>query len=295
MRMQLRTFLYRYYYVLPCIPLLAFLVLFLIYPLVVSAALSFQGVEWGTFKVVWVWNFDNYYYIFSQWHIVQVYLITLLYAILATAILLAIAYPVAYTIGIVIKSDAVRFALITIVLFPLFLSDIVRVYAQLVFFYGDGLLNYILTSIGLITYPIDFLHTQGIVLFALVYHAWPFMIFPLELSIVSIDPLIFEAAQNLGARRWATFREMLLPLSAPGAAIGAILSFVLCLGAYEEPTFLAGKVVVFVSELIEHNFGWAMNWPLGSAMAMVFIAVMIVCVLVLLRATKLETTFLRRR
>jgi len=107
----------------------------------------------------------------------------------------------------------------------------------------------------------------------MIYIHLPFMLFPLLLGISLIPADRIEAARDLGANRWQTFREIELPLAAPGLMIGALLTFVLALGANAEAAILGGRAVTVITAAIEQRFNYAQDWPMGAALTVMVIAV----------------------
>ena len=110
-------------------------------------------------------------------------------------------------------------------------------------------------------------------LVGMVYIHLPFMLFPLLLGVSLIPADRIEAARDLGANRWQVFREIELPLAAPGILIGSLLTFVLCLGANAEAAILGGRAVTVITAAIEQRFNYAQDWPMGAALTIVVIAI----------------------
>ena len=102
-----------------------------------------------------------------------------------------------------------------------------------------------------------------------------------------------EAAKDLGANRWQVFREVELPLAAPGLTIGALLTFVLCIGANAEAAILGGRAVTVITTAIEQRFSFAQDWPMGAALTVLVIAITAAIVLPVL--AKLDLNRLTRR
>jgi spermidine/putrescine transport system permease protein len=117
------------------------------------------------------------------------------------------------------------------------------------------------------------LNTWEAALVGMVYIHLPFMLFPLILGISLIPKDRIEAARDLGANRWQVFREVELPLALPGLMIGALLTFVLALGANAEAAILGGRAVTVVTAAIEQRFNYAQDWPMGAALTVMVIAV----------------------
>jgi len=117
------------------------------------------------------------------------------------------------------------------------------------------------------------LYNVPVIIFGLVYVYLPFMLFPLVQGIAMVPEDARHAAADLGATRWQVFREVDLPLSAPGIVIGSLLTFVLAAGALAESKLLGGQTVIVIADEIETAFTYGQNWPLGSALSVILILI----------------------
>ncbi|NJK63437.1 MAG: ABC transporter permease [Synechococcaceae cyanobacterium SM2_3_1] len=184
---------------------------------------------------------------------------------LATCCLLAlITYPIAYGLNRVFGRWA---ALVSnLFVFPLFISENVRLHGWVLFFIRDGVLDGTLKTMGLEGGP-EVLYQAGMTLAGMVYAYVPFMLFPITLGLAMIPQDLYDAASDLGAKRWQIWREVELPLAMPGILIGMLLTFVLAIGALTEARILGGQSVIVIAHDIENAFTYAQNWPLGSALS----------------------------
>lgn len=157
--------------------------------------------------------------------------------------------------------------LLVLLVAPLYTSIVVRVYAWFVILGRAGLINNVLTEIGLISQPLPLMLNVGGVLTGLFHVYFAFMVLAVYSVLVNVDPTLEEAALSLGATRWRTLREVTVPLSMPGILAGSLLVFVLAMGAYVVPQFLGGRRVMMVSNLIYTVVIDAFNWPFGAAIA----------------------------
>jgi len=132
------------------------------------------------------------------------------------------------------------------------------------------------------------LNTRLAALLGYVYIHFPFVLFPLLLGLSLVPREQVEAARDLGASGWQVFREIELPLAAPGVTIGALLCFVLSLGANAEMSILGGQAVTVVTRAIEQRFSYAQDWPLGAALTVLVIVVTAAVVLPLLKRIDLD-------
>lgn len=171
---------------------------------------------------------------------------------------------------------------------PIFISESVRLFGLSVFMMPRGgiLAGSVEAMTGLRIGSI--LNTWGAALLGMTYIHLPFMLFPLLLGVSLIPADRMEAAQDLGASRWQVFREVELPLAAPGLAIGSLLVFVLSLGANAEVAILGGRAVTVVTTAIEQRFTYAQDWPMGATLTVIVIAVTAAIVLPVLARLDLD-------
>ena len=198
---------------------------------------------------------------------------SLLIAGITTLLALLIGYPVVFAIARLPRRWS-TIALVLVVL-PFWTNFLVRTYAWIVLLNSEGPINKALLSLGVIHEPIGMLYTRGAVIVGLLYAYLPLMILPLYAAVERLDPTLTEAATNLGAPRWKVFRDITLPLTAPGAMIGAIFVFVPSLGNFIVPELLGGKKTVMIGNLIRDQFLTARDWPFGAALALIMVAFLV--------------------
>ncbi len=269
-------------------PILALLTLGFVAPLVMVVLYSFMPR--GTFSPFGTPTLENYvdiveqnFYISFGW--------SLWLALLSTAILLLIAYPLA----VAVKRAAPRRALILTVLIvaPLFVAENIRLQGWALFLDKAGVLDGGLKALtGLETGSL--INNVPVIVFGLVYIYLPFMLFPMILGLSNVPPDVREAASDLGASRWRMFRDIELPLAAPGILIGALLCFVISLGAFAEAKFLGNGVIVTIAQDIESAFTYGQNWPRGSALSVLVILLAGAAVYVAMRRMDVEMMLGRR-
>jgi len=207
-------------------------------------------------------------------------------AFLTTAICLLLAWPTAKALD----RFAGRWATLATLLIalPIFISESVRLFGLSLFMMpGGGILAGSLdalfgVSIGTV------LNTRMAALLGLIYIHFPFVLFPLLLGFSQVPRDQVEAARDLGATSWQIFREIEVPLTAPGATIGVLLCFVLSLGANAEMSILGGQSVTVIARAIEQRFNYAQDWPLGAALTMLVILLTALVVLPLLKRIDLD-------
>lgn len=183
-------------------------------------------------------------------------------AALATALCVLLGFPLALFIS---RAGKRRNLYLQLVLLPFWTSFLVRTYAWLFILRDTGLINTALTGMHLIRKPLPLLYNDGAVLLGLVYNFLPFFVLPMYAALERLDPAVLEAAADLGARPMAIVWKVIIPVSAPGMAAGAVLVFIPCLGAFLTPDLLGGGKSVMLGNLIQNQFTTARDWPFGSA------------------------------
>lgn len=246
--------------------LLAPAALWLLFMLVIPAlgliALSFaKNGPYGV--VVWELGLRNYERAFDAKYL-PVLLRTLGFAGAATALCLALGYPLAYFISF--RAGRWRNACLMALMIPFWSSVLVAFYSWMIVLGKEGLLNSALLRLGFISQPLGLLYTPGAILLGLVYFYLPFMVLPLYSSLEKIPRSLVEAAYDLGASRWTAFRKVTLPLSMPGVIAGCILTFIPCLGDFLTAELLGGPRYYLLGNLISNQFLMAQDWPFGAAL-----------------------------
>ena len=200
-------------------------------------------------------------------------------AVVTTVICLILAYPLAYFIST--RTPAVRNMMLVGVMIPFWSNFLIRTYAWRVLLDSDGLVTQGLEAIGVGDGRILF--TSNAVILGLVYGYLPFMVLPLYAAIERIDWSLVEGARDLYASGWAAFRRIVWPLSRPGVIAGSILVFVPSFGAYVTPAILGGNKEGLLGSYIVLQFLSARNGPVGSAVSIVVLVVMLISTLIYFR------------
>ena len=194
------------------------------------------------------------------------------YALLTTIICLVIGYPFAYYLAT--RAPRVRAVLLVLVMLPFWSNFLVRTYAWRVLLGSDGPLVGLLTAFGF--HDVRLLFTPFAIVLGLVYGFLPFMVLPLYAAIERIDHTLIEAARDLHASGWKTFRNVTLPLSRSGVIAGSVLVFIPSFGAYVTPELLGGSRTTMIGSYVVRQFLSARDWPFGSALSVAILAVMLV-------------------
>ena len=238
-------------------------------PLLTVAAYAFATPK--SFDVFRSFTLENLSAIFDTNNTVWTSFVwSLALAFACVAILLIVCYPIAFGLNKVFGRWSGFVSVLFV--FPLFVSENVRLYGWVLFFIKNGVLDGALKWFGFSGGP-ELLYTPGITLFGMVYVYLPFMLFPMTLGIAMIPKDLVDAAGDLGAGRLMIWREIELPLAMPGILIGALLTFVLAAGAVAEAKILGGQSVITITQDIEVAFTYAQNWPMGSALALILVLI----------------------
>nr|GAJ37602.1 spermidine/putrescine transport system permease protein potB [Bradyrhizobium sp. DOA9] len=218
-------------------------------------------------------SFEQYATFFLDSYYVGVLLETIGYGIVVALITLIIGFPVGYSLARLPPKQR-RLRLLLVIL-PLTLSLVVVIFGWMVILGRSGLVNTIGLAIGIIDEPQRLLFNRGAVLVVLVQQFLPFMILSIMSVISQIDSTLEHAAANLRANRFTTFRRVIIPLALPGIANGLSLVFALTVSAFMTPRLIGGNRVQMLGSLIYEQIMIVLNWPFGSASAMVLLVLVL--------------------
>lgn len=196
---------------------------------------------------------------------------TLKIAAITTLVCAIAGYPAAYFIA---RSSGNKALLLLLLMLPFWVSYIIRTMSWINILGVSGAVNSSLMAVGLISEPIQMLYNETTVILGLVHFLLPFMVLNVYVSLESVDQTLEDAACSLGATRWKTFLEVTLPLSLPGLAAGGLLCFVLGAGTYITPLVLGGPTDAMFANLVFEAIITQLNWPLGSALSLMLLAVL---------------------
>jgi spermidine/putrescine transport system permease protein len=255
-------------------PTSAWYLLLLVVPLLLLLVFSFgaRAPEGGYAPALLL---DNYLALPTR---ATAFVNTLWLAAGGTVLCLLVGYPLAYYLAT--RAGSKRTLLLVLVVVPFWTSFLIRTYAWITILGNTGI-PAILDSLGL--GRVVLINTPAAVLIGIVYNYLPLMVFPLYISLERLDKRLLEASKDLGAGRLATFRQVTLPLTSAGLLSGAILVFIPIMGEYVIPALLGGGKVFFVGNALVDLFLQSRNWPLGSALAIVLILVILTAVTFYLR------------
>ncbi|MDP5015826.1 ABC transporter permease [Anabaena sp. UHCC 0187] len=213
-------------------------------------------------------GFSNYIRIFEPLYL-KVIFNSLFLAFGTTIITLILGFPVAYWIAQIVPKRWQNLLVLAFVL-PLWTSSLLRSYAWITILRPTGLLNSLLTSVGLPT--LDILNSNSAVLIGMSYSLLPYMVLILYASLEKLDKQLLEAAADLGANPVQTFLKVTVPQVLPGIAAGSLLVFITGLGDFIDPELLGGASSMTAARLVYNQFlGATQNWGFGSALSMTLI------------------------
>ena len=261
--------------VLQLAPPALFYALFFVVPLGLLVAYSFFVVDQIDLRVEPAFSLENYRDAVVGGLYRELIARTLITALLVAFIVVALSYAFAYVATFVFPRH--RELLLFAVLASLFGGYLVRIYAWRTILGEEGLVNSALSSLGLIEEPLDFLvFSRFAVVVTLVNFLLPFGILPLYSAMQNVPREAIEAARDLGGGPLAVFRTVTLPLTSTGVRVAFAFAFVLAAGDYVTPTLVGGTSGQLIGNVIADQFGVAFNWPLGAALAIVTLVVVLV-------------------
>ncbi|RWR27187.1 ABC transporter permease [Sinirhodobacter populi] len=253
---------------------LAWIVLFMLVPYGILATYSFWLKKYPTF--VPAFQFGNYLTLFTDPQYVLVLLRTIKISLLVCLASLLLAYPFAWFLVYRCRSVQIRTWLYMAVIAPLWISYLLRAYIWKTILGTEGVLNSFLIWAGIIETPSSiFLYNQFSMVVTLTYIFIPFMVMPIYTALEKIPANLNEASADLGLGPWRSFWRVTVPLSMPGVAAGFTLTFCLSFGDFVAPFLVGGPDGNLIANVITTQFGSALNWPLGSALSVVMLVVVL--------------------
>jgi spermidine/putrescine transport system permease protein len=202
-------------------------------------------------------------------------------SLLTTLCTLILGFPTAYFIST--RPASTREVWVFLVTIPFWTNLLIRTFAMQQVIRNEGLLNTALIWTGIIDTPIQMMYTDTAILMGMVYVYLPLMVLPLYASTEKLDFRLVEAGYDLYANRFQVLRRIILPLVRPGVIAGSILVFIPSLGAYVIPRVLGGGKNMMLGNLIELQFGAGRNWPLGAAISITLMALVMIALLFYVR------------
>jgi spermidine/putrescine transport system permease protein len=202
-------------------------------------------------------------------------------SLITTVLALAFGFPTAYFIAT--QPERTRGIWLFLVTIPFWTNLLIRTFAIQEVIRNEGIVNKLLIAAGVIERPIQFLYTDVAIMLGMLYVYLPLMVLPLYASMEKLDFRLVEAGYDLYANRFQVLRRIVLPLVKPGIIAGSILVFIPSLGAYVTPRVLGGGRNMMIANLIELQFGQGRNWPLGAALSLTLLTIVMVALLFYVR------------
>ena len=251
-------------------PYLVWAAIFVIVPLIMMAYFAFTDNS-GAFTLENIYAIGKYKKAFG---------VSILYAVIATAITLVISYPMAYFMTRM-KVSSQRMVMI-IVMLPMWMNFLIRTYSWISILANTGIINTFLTSIGL--KPLRLINTPGAVILGMVYDFIPYMILPIYSVMSKIDNSLLEAAEDLGSNAFSRLRRVIIPLSMPGVISGITMVFVPSVSTFYISQKLGGNKNWLIGDAIEYLFGAGPEYyNIASAISLILMVLILLCLAVMSR------------
>lgn len=255
-------------------PVTLWLLLLVAVPLIYVVFMTFCSLD-SNYNLVFSFTLENYKRLFDA-NYVQIYVQSLLIAFFTTLICIVVGYPFAFLIARVFTGK--KAILYMLVIIPFWTNSLIRIYGWRTFLGTNGWLNTVLMKLHLVSEPLELLFNRGTIILGMVYCLIPYMILPLYTAVEKLDKSMIEASGDLGAKGPATFLKVILPMTASGIFSGSIMVFIPCLGYFFVADILGGGKSDVIGNLIERQFQSGNNWPLGSALSVILIAITLLLV-----------------
>ncbi len=255
-------------------PVTLWLAFFVAIPLIYVFVMSFCSLD-ESYNLVFRFSTGNYARLADPDY-VQIYVTSIVVALLTTVLCILIGYPFSFLIARTRwRHKALLYMLVII---PFWTNSLIRIYGWRTFLGTGGWLNHMLMNLHITDSPVEFLFNRGATVLGMVYCLFPFMVLPLYTTIEKLDPTLLEASADLGAKGHTTFRKVILPLTMSGIFSGSIMVFIPCLGYFFVSDIMGGGNSDMVGNLIERQFQSGNNWPLGAALSIILIIITLLLV-----------------
>lgn len=246
------------------VPYVGWMSIFVVAPIIIMVVYAFSTAA-GDFTLENFARMGTYTAVFTR---------SFKLAIIATLIALLIGYPVSYMLSK--EGPQVQRIAMVLIMLPMWMNFLLRTYSWVFLLERNGFFNTLLETIGLP--KLDIIDTQGAVVLGMVYNFLPFMVLPIFSVIEKLDHRLIEAAQDLGANSTQVFRRVIFPLSLPGVLSGVTMVFIPSVSTFVISRLLGGSKSLLLGDLIEMQFlGSAYNPYLGSAISLVMMIIVLVC------------------
>lgn len=267
------------------LPISFWMLFFVAIPFLYIVFISFmqRGEDGG---IVYSLTLSNYTRMGSSLY-VKVFWDSIVIAFITTLATFILGYPFAYFAA---KIKKFKIIIMLLIIAPFWTNSLIRTYAWVIILNTGGIINHTLLLIGLIKSPIKMLYTYGAVIIGMIYTMFPFMVLPLYNAIEKMDRSYIEAAKDLGASRWTAFKTVTIPLTMSGIIAGCILVFIPSVGLFFIPDLMGGSNIMLIGNLIRNQFLEARDWPFGSALSIVMIAVSLILIMLYVKVVHKKAT-----
>ena len=269
-------------------PPLLWVTIFLLIPYAMLFCYSFWRVS-PLQVIVHEWNLGNYRELLHNSMYATVLFRSMLIAAAVTIFALLLGYPLAYFLSF--RATMRKDLLYQLVIIPLWVSYLVRGYAWKTILGSDGVLNGFLQYFHIVHHPVEFLLYSPFAVVLMLTHIYtPFVFLPIYAALEHVPRNLVEASLDLGASPAQTLWRVILPLSLPGVLAGATFAFVLTLGDFLAPLLVGGPSGIMISNVVVSLFGTAYDWPLGAAISLSML-ILVVALLFLVERVEKRWTF----
>lgn len=250
-------------------PHLVWSAIFVVVPLVMVVYYALTGPD-GSFTIENVKQIPKYF---------DTFMLSIWLGLLATAISLILAYPLAYYISQ--SRLPVQQTMVMLVMLPMWMNFLLRTYSWMTILENNGIINTILTSVGL--QPLHLINTRGAVVLGMVYDFIPYMILPIYSVMVKLDHSLVEACEDLGGNKLDVFTRVILPNSVSGVISGVTMVFVPSVSTFYISQKLGGTNTLLIGDVIESQFMTSNNYHMGAALSLILMVLILVCLAVMNR------------
>jgi len=267
------------------LPGVLWLAVFFLAPLGIMAVISFGSVDASSHITLAEPSLRHYQQALRPEYL-PAFVHSLYYASVTTVLSIAIGYPIAYWISR--YGGTHKVLLLILMMLPFWTSYLIRTYAWMTILGDNGVLNSVLLDAGVIDDPIPIVNTDFAVILGMTYGFLPYAILPLFVSIDRLDESLVQAGRDLYATGRAAFRHVTLPLTMPGVIAAALLTFIPALGDFVTPDLLGGAQTTTIAKIVQVIFTSGRDWPYGSALGFLMMAITLVGTLLALRSLRRE-------
>lgn len=247
--------------------------------------------------VVWNFSLEAWFNVFAERDIfddtigfadahLAIFWRSLRLSLLTTFVAFLFGFPTAYFIATRPRNQRNMWMLLIMV--PFWTNLLIRTFAIMELIRNEGVVNSGLLALGIIEQPIQMLYTDFAIMIGMLYVYLPLMVLPIYASLERFDFSLVEAAYDLHATRFRVLRKVILPVTKPGIVAGSILVLIPSLGAYVTPRVLGGGKRMMLGNLIELQFGQGRNWPLGAALSILLLIIVMATMVYYVRAAGRE-------